>query len=118
MITETSLKLWAAGEQMVYINIIQWVYDRAVAHLIYTAMLSSGLEMGLNFSSILPSTHPSIFHRPIQFTLWERYTVGMANNKTAYIEATGKTLQGDLYNRPHIQHIYQFLTFIAAVRNS
>lgn len=100
MITETSQKLWVAGEQMVYINIIQWVYDRTAAPLIYTAMLRSGLEVGLNFSAILPSIHPSIFHRPIQFTHWEQYTVGMANTKTAYIEATGQKLQDDLYNRP------------------
>lgn len=122
MITETSWKLWAAGEQMVYINIIQWVYGHTAAHLIYTAMLRSALEMGLNLSSIPPSIHPSIFCRPIQFTHWERYTVGVAYTKTARIEATGQELQDDLYNRPqsiYCKNMYfQFLTFIAAVRNS
>lgn len=52
MITEMSWRLRLAGEQMVYINIIQWVCDRTAAHLIFTAMLGYGLEKGLNFSSI------------------------------------------------------------------
>lgn len=50
MITETSRKLQAAGEQMVYITIIEWVYDRTAVHLICTAML--GLTSHACFQSI------------------------------------------------------------------
>lgn len=56
MITETSRKLQAAGEQMVYITIMQWVYDRTVAHWIYTAMLGSGPKV----LCLLSSVHPLI----------------------------------------------------------
>lgn len=95
MITETSWKLLAAGEQMPYINIIQWVYDCMTAHLVCPVMPRSRLEMSQNcpFSTGLPALCKC--NDVFLFCFFFFNFLPVADNKTA----CRATLQEDPTNR-------------------